>query len=65
MLSFIVLSLRNSTGNRLQICMTHTVKNRTPQFLEVFPPETHTFSQTLQFENSFLTVIRKLAQYHI
>lgn len=66
MLSFIVLSLRNNTGNRLQISMTHTVKNRKPQFLEAFPSETHTFLQTEEFGNSFLTVItRKLIEYHI
>jgi len=37
--------------------MIHAVKNETAQFLEAFPPETHTFSQTLQFGNSSLTVV--------
>lgn len=65
MLPFSVLSLRNNTGYRLQISIIHTVKKEIAQFLEVFPPETHTFSQT-QFGNSSLAVVTcKLTEYSI
>lgn len=59
----LLFSLRNNTGYRLQISIIHTVKKEIAQFLEVFPPETHTFSQT-QFGNSSLTVVTcKLTEY--
>lgn len=38
MSSLSVLSVKNNTGNRLEICMSYAVKNETARFLEAFLP---------------------------